>query len=62
MSLLLLTDVFWHSLPGPVPFTYSAEAFPFNVRDVGMSYATALTWGFSESDADIKKVLFVSRG
>ncbi|BGP56392.1 hypothetical protein JCM8202v2_004010 [Rhodotorula sphaerocarpa] len=32
---------------GPVPFTYSAEAFPFNVRDVGMSYATALTWGFN---------------
>ncbi|BGO92527.1 hypothetical protein NBRC10512_000444 [Rhodotorula toruloides] len=32
---------------GPVPFTYSAEAFPFYVRDVGMSYATALTWTFN---------------
>ncbi|GAA6050744.1 hypothetical protein JCM3770_006604 [Rhodotorula araucariae] len=29
---------------GPVPFTYSAEAFPFYVRDVGMSYATAVLW------------------
>ncbi|GAA5860119.1 hypothetical protein JCM8547_009188 [Rhodosporidiobolus lusitaniae] len=32
---------------GPVPFTYSAEAFPQSVRDVGMSYATALLWGFN---------------
>ncbi|GAA6059742.1 hypothetical protein JCM10212_001950 [Sporobolomyces blumeae] len=32
---------------GPVPFTYSAEAFPASVRDVGMSYATALTWCFN---------------
>ncbi|GAA6043380.1 hypothetical protein JCM8097_005294 [Rhodosporidiobolus ruineniae] len=32
---------------GPVPFTYSAEAFPAYVRDVGMSYATALLWGFN---------------
>ncbi|GAA5948416.1 hypothetical protein JCM10213_004415 [Rhodosporidiobolus nylandii] len=32
---------------GPVPFTYSAEAFPFYVRDVGMSYATAVTWLFN---------------
>ena len=27
-----------------MPFTYSAEAFPLYIRDVGMSYATALTW------------------
>jgi hypothetical protein len=27
-----------------VPFTYSAEAFPLYIRDIGMSYATALTW------------------
>lgn len=26
---------------GPVPFTYSAEAFPLYVRDIGMSMATA---------------------
>lgn len=32
---------------GPVPFTYSAEAFPLYVRDVGMSYATAVTWIFN---------------
>lgn len=52
---------------GPVPFTYSAEAFPLYVRgefefafisqlrlltphlpaDVGMSYATAVTWLFN---------------
>ncbi|GAA5897953.1 hypothetical protein JCM6882_005120 [Rhodosporidiobolus microsporus] len=32
---------------GPVPFTYSAEAFPLYVRDVGMSYATGLTWLFN---------------
>ncbi|GAA5999485.1 sugar porter family MFS transporter [Rhodotorula paludigena] len=32
---------------GPVPFTYSAEAFPFYVRDVGMSLATATTWLFN---------------
>jgi hypothetical protein len=29
---------------GPVPFTYSAEAFPLYVRDLGMSFATAVTW------------------
>ncbi|RSM11894.1 hypothetical protein CEP52_002770 [Fusarium oligoseptatum] len=32
---------------GPVPFTYSAEAFPVHVRDVGMSWATATTWCFN---------------
>ncbi|KAH8918921.1 hypothetical protein BT69DRAFT_1322488 [Atractiella rhizophila] len=32
---------------GPVPFTYSAEAFPLYVRELGMSYATALTWFFN---------------
>ncbi|GAA6055015.1 hypothetical protein NBRC10513_005677 [Rhodotorula toruloides] len=32
---------------GPVPFTYSAEAFPLYVRDIGMSYATAVTWLFN---------------
>ena len=29
---------------GPVPFTYSAEAFPLSIRDIGMSFATATTW------------------
>jgi hypothetical protein len=31
----------------PVPFTYSAEAFPLHLRDVGMSFATATCWGFN---------------
>ena len=29
---------------GPVPFTYSAEAYPLYVRDVGMSFSTAVLW------------------
>ncbi len=32
---------------GPVPFTYSAEAFPLYIRDVGMSFATSSTWLFN---------------
>jgi len=32
---------------GPVPFTYSAEAFPLYIRDIGMSFATATTWFFN---------------
>ncbi|GJN73482.1 hypothetical protein PLICBS_007560 [Purpureocillium lilacinum] len=32
---------------GPVPFTYSAEAFPLHIRDIGMSSSTAITWGFN---------------
>jgi len=32
---------------GPVPFTYSAEAFPLYIRAVGMSFATATTWFFN---------------
>ena len=29
---------------GPVPFTYSAEAYPLYVRTYGMSLATATLW------------------
>ena len=29
---------------GPVPFTYSAEAFLLYVRDIGTSFATGVTW------------------
>lgn len=29
---------------GPVPFTYSAEAYPLYVRDVGMSWSTSVLW------------------
>ena len=32
---------------GPVPFTYSAEAYPLHIRAVGMSLATATTWFFN---------------
>ncbi|RDX52241.1 hypothetical protein OH76DRAFT_1400584 [Lentinus brumalis] len=32
---------------GPVPFTYSAEAYPLYVRDIGMSLATATLWFFN---------------
>ncbi|KAI0708285.1 hypothetical protein C8Q76DRAFT_770326 [Earliella scabrosa] len=32
---------------GPVPFTYSAEAFPLYIRDLGMSHATAVLWFFN---------------
>jgi MFS family permease len=29
---------------GPVPFTYSAECYPLYVRDVGMSFATGISF------------------
>ncbi|RYP46147.1 hypothetical protein DL768_007622 [Monosporascus sp. mg162] len=32
---------------GPVPFTYSAEAYPLSIRATGMSLATATTWFFN---------------
>ncbi|KAI0326831.1 hypothetical protein GY45DRAFT_1356013 [Cubamyces sp. BRFM 1775] len=32
---------------GPVPFTYSAEAFPLYVRDIGMGWATSVLWFFN---------------
>ena len=32
---------------GPVPFTYSAEAYPLYIRPIGMSLATAITWCFN---------------
>lgn len=32
---------------GPVPFTYSAEAYPLYIRAMGMSVATATTWLFN---------------
>ena len=32
---------------GPVPYTYSAEAYPLYVRTIGMSLATATTWFFN---------------
>ncbi|OJJ99802.1 hypothetical protein ASPACDRAFT_29205 [Aspergillus aculeatus ATCC 16872] len=32
---------------GPVPFTYSAEAYPLYVRSYGMALATSTTWLFN---------------
>ncbi|BGP01880.1 Sugar transporter-domain containing protein [Rhodotorula toruloides] len=32
---------------GPVPFSYSAEVFPLQVREIGMGLATAITWFFN---------------
>lgn len=32
---------------GPVPFTYSAEAFPLYIRNLGMSFATATCFFFN---------------
>ena len=32
---------------GPVPFTYSAEAFPLHIRTLGMASATSVTWAFN---------------
>ncbi|RLV90987.1 Myo-inositol transporter 2 [Spathaspora sp. JA1] len=42
-----LFSAVYSSGEGPVPFTYSAEAFPLYIRDVGMSFATATCWFFN---------------
>ena len=44
---MYLFEVFYSPGMGPVPFTYSAEAFPLHIREVGMSFATATTWCFN---------------
>lgn len=44
---IYLFEVFYSPGEGPVPFTYSAEAFPLYIRELGMSYATAVTWCFN---------------
>ncbi|KAG1733805.1 hypothetical protein EDB19DRAFT_1854852 [Suillus lakei] len=41
---IYLFAIFYSPGEGPVPFTYSAEAFPLYIRDLGMSFATATTW------------------
>nr|SIP56073.1 putative sugar porter [Yarrowia phangngaensis] len=46
LGVYLFTAVY-SSGEGPVPFTYSAEAFPLYVRDIGMSFATAVCWFFN---------------
>ncbi|KAF2231111.1 hypothetical protein EV356DRAFT_490827 [Viridothelium virens] len=44
---MYLYECFYSPGMGPVPFSYSAEAFPMHVRDVGMSWATSTTWCFN---------------
>ncbi|MBW0522375.1 hypothetical protein O181_062090 [Austropuccinia psidii MF-1] len=46
-AAIFLYMVFYSPGEGPVPFTYSAEAFPLYIRDFGMSYATAVCWFFN---------------
>jgi hypothetical protein len=36
---------------GPVPFTYSAEVYPLQVRELGMGLATAITWFWNAVNA-----------
>ncbi|ODV67454.1 hypothetical protein HYPBUDRAFT_108363 [Hyphopichia burtonii NRRL Y-1933] len=45
-GIYLFTCVY-SSGEGPVPFTYSAEAFPLYIRDLGMGFATATCWFFN---------------
>ncbi|KAJ7136496.1 hypothetical protein C8R43DRAFT_1020410 [Mycena crocata] len=44
---IYLFGMFYSPGEGPVPFTYSAEAFPLYIREIGMSFATATTWFFN---------------
>ncbi|TDL17272.1 hypothetical protein BD410DRAFT_794428 [Rickenella mellea] len=44
---IYLFTIFYSPGEGPVPFTYSAEAFPLYIRDIGMAFATATCWGFN---------------
>ncbi|MCJ1313283.1 hypothetical protein MMC25_006960 [Agyrium rufum] len=44
---LYLFGVVYSPGEGPVPFTYSAEAYPLYIRPLGMSLATATTWFFN---------------
>ncbi|CZR53000.1 probable transporter (major facilitator superfamily) [Phialocephala subalpina] len=44
---LYLFGIVYSPGEGPVPFTYSAEAYPLYIRGLGMSLATATTWFFN---------------
>lgn len=46
-SGIYLFSCVYSSGEGPVPFTYSAEAFPLYIRDLGMGWATATCWFFN---------------
>jgi hypothetical protein len=53
---MYLFEIFYSPGEGPVPFTYSAEAFPIHVRDVGMSWATATTYATSPTSSQFSGV------
>jgi len=42
-----LYTCFYSSGMGPVPFSYSAEVYPLEIREIGMALATATTWLFN---------------
>jgi len=44
---LYLFGIVYSPGEGPVPFTYSAEAYPLYIRPQGMALATATTWFFN---------------
>lgn len=44
---IYLFAVFYCFGEGPIPFTYSAEAFPLYIRDLGMGFATSTCWFFN---------------
>lgn len=44
---VFLFDIIYSFGEGPVPFTYSAEAFPLSHREVGMSWAVATCFFWS---------------
>lgn len=44
---IYLYGIFYSPGQGPVPFTYSAEAYPLYVRTWGMSVATSTLWFFN---------------
>lgn len=44
---LYLFGMVYSTGEGPVPFAYSAEAYPLYIRPIGMSFATATTWAFN---------------
>lgn len=44
---IYLFMIIYSPTSGPVPFVYSAEAFPLYVREIGMSFATSVCWGFN---------------
>lgn len=44
---IYLFACFYNLGEGPIPFTYSAEAFPLYIRDLGMGFATSTCWFFN---------------